>query len=494
MTSDAVDAPFAGLIPVLVGNWLNHFMSVRTLGAIHCTMHRVEVGSHVRIGQKLRAQCRSGVFGEVVGSRCRGRLLRKAFRERRGSRMFRQERRALCRRRGGREARLTERSGRACPADETFARFRRLMPSAGVTRLADVTGLDVLGISVYLAVRPGARSLAVSVGKGMDTASARTAALMESLEVWRAENLDTPGQVASFRELTDNGITAVDPDTLPLALDAEPTGHRQRRATWIPGSDVSSGRRVWVPLDVVSLDFRLGSLTAPWLARNSNGLASGNTRPEALLHALCEVIERDAEWRWRTSDDERRIALDTVRDAECRRLLDRFAAHGVYVAAWDITSAVGLPVVGCVILSNPNLAEWFGTGVHDGFCCRPDPAVALAGALQEAAQKKLTYISGSRDDVTREEMARAHDTGLVQRVWDDLHVGGERTDFATVRSYTPHGAGSDVAVAAEALLRAGFERIVVVEVAGAHPGPWVVKAVVPGAYGPYGSALAPSGH
>ncbi|UQS25348.1 YcaO-like family protein [Amycolatopsis thermalba] len=314
-----------------------------------------------------------------------------------------------------------------------------------MTRLADVTGLDVLGIPVCLAVRPLARSLAVSVGKGMDTASARTAALMESLEVRHAENIDAAGQVASFEELTE----------------------------------------------VVSLDFRLDSLTAPWLARNSNGLASGNTRPEAMLHALCEVIERDAEWRWGTSDDERRIALDTVRDPGCRWLLDRFAARGVYVAAWNITSAAGLPAVGCVVLPDPDEAEWFGTGVHDGFCCRMEPAAALAPALQEAAQKRLTYISGSRDDVTREEMARAHDIGLVRRVWTDLHRGGERIDFATLRSYPRGSAGSDVAVAAEALRRAGFERIVVLDVGGADPGPWVVKVVVPGAYGPYGSALAP---
>jgi YcaO-like protein with predicted kinase domain len=366
------------------------------------------------------------------------------------------------------------------------------MPLAGVTRLADVTGLDVLGIPVHLAVRPCTRSLAVSVGKGMDAASARTAALMESLEVWCAENLEIPGRVATFEELTDNGMTAVDPDTLPLALDAEPTGHRQRLCTWIPGADALSGRRVWVPLDVVSLDFRLDRLAAPWLARNSNGLASGNTRAEAMRHALCEVIERDAEWRWRTSDDERRIALATVRDAGCRWLLDRFAEHGVYVAAWDVTSAVGLPVMGCVIFPDPDRADWFGMGAHDGFCCRPDPAAALEGALLEAAQKRLTYISGSRDDVTREEMARAHDANLVRRVWDELHTGEENTDFASVRSYMRAGADADVTVALETLQRAGFAQVVVVDVADPDPGPCVVKALVPRAYGPYGSALAPA--
>lgn len=45
------------------------------------------------------------------------------------------------------------------PAD-TFAAYSRWMPHFGITRLANVTGLDRIGLPVYVAIRPNARSLA----------------------------------------------------------------------------------------------------------------------------------------------------------------------------------------------------------------------------------------------------------------------------------------------------------------------------------------------
>ena len=51
----------------------------------------------------------------------------------------------------------------------------------GITRVADVTGLDRIGVPVAMAVRPNARSLSVSQGKGVDRDAARASALMESI-------------------------------------------------------------------------------------------------------------------------------------------------------------------------------------------------------------------------------------------------------------------------------------------------------------------------
>ena len=47
------------------------------------------------------------------------------------------------------------------PAD-TLAAWAPLMPRLGITRLADITGLDVIGLPVIQAVRPNARSVSVS--------------------------------------------------------------------------------------------------------------------------------------------------------------------------------------------------------------------------------------------------------------------------------------------------------------------------------------------
>jgi ribosomal protein S12 methylthiotransferase accessory factor YcaO len=52
-------------------------------------------------------------------------------------------------------------------AEEALDRLKPLLPEFGITRIADVTGLDTIGIPVMTVVRPLARSLSVSQGKGL---------------------------------------------------------------------------------------------------------------------------------------------------------------------------------------------------------------------------------------------------------------------------------------------------------------------------------------
>src|SRR6266536_3026160 len=70
---------------------------------------------------------------------------------------------------------------RAATPAETLRRIKPLLAPAGITRLADVTGLDWVGLPVYQAIRPNSRSLSVSQGKGLTRAQAKASALMESL-------------------------------------------------------------------------------------------------------------------------------------------------------------------------------------------------------------------------------------------------------------------------------------------------------------------------
>src|SRR5882672_4545796 len=78
---------------------------------------------------------------------------------------------------------------RAVPPLETLRRIRPRLRAAGITRLADVTGLDWIGIPVYQAIRPNSRTLSASQGKGLTRAQAQVSALMEALEGFHAERL-----------------------------------------------------------------------------------------------------------------------------------------------------------------------------------------------------------------------------------------------------------------------------------------------------------------
>lgn len=76
---------------------------------------------------------------------------------------------------------------RTISPSETLARMKPYLAPMGITRVANVTGLDTIGIPVFMACRPNSRSLAVSQGKGLDLDAARASAVMESVEGYRAE-------------------------------------------------------------------------------------------------------------------------------------------------------------------------------------------------------------------------------------------------------------------------------------------------------------------
>src|SRR4051812_24003909 len=85
--------------------------------------------------------------------------------------------------------------------EETVAWIRSFMPMMGITRIANVTGLDSIGIPVVMVCRPNSRSLAVSQGKGLGLAAAKASGLMESVELYHAEHITLPLKLGSYEEL-----------------------------------------------------------------------------------------------------------------------------------------------------------------------------------------------------------------------------------------------------------------------------------------------------
>jgi ribosomal protein S12 methylthiotransferase accessory factor len=361
------------------------------------------------------------------------------------------------------------------PAD-TVARVRRLMRRLGITRLADLTGLDSLGLPVWSAIRPDGRSLSTSQGKGLTHDHARASALMESVETWHAEHVALPRRRATWRALRAEG-TSCDVAGLPrlrrVTLDAE--------LEWVRGWDLLADAPRWVPLEAVTLDTVFPPGYAPAFDVSSNGLASGNHALEAIAHGLCEVIERDAEARWRQQRGDIRVDLSTVRDRGLAAALRRLRASGVHVTVWDLDSDVGVPAYGCTILEDPDEPAWRALGVYQGFGCHLDPEVAVIRAVTEAVQTRVTYIAGSRDDFFPWDYARATDPELHRAVWDAVHAPPRR--WADLRD-APRLAGArfedDVARLLERLAAAGATSALVVDLARPALRVPVVKCFVPG--------------
>ncbi|MGE0868309.1 MAG: YcaO-like family protein [Kofleriaceae bacterium] len=352
----------------------------------------------------------------------------------------------------------------------TWRRFAPLTKRAGITRIADLTGLDVIGIPVFAAIRPMGRSLSTQQGKGITAEAARVSALMESLETWTAENVTLPTITASFRKLKPR---AVDVRTL-----ARPRGRLDLDATWrwVEGRDVVTDQPVLVPLETVTLDttFR----RPPVFDISSNGLASGNQLVEAVLHGLCELIERDAEAVWRRTGGDRRIVLDSIADATCRGLIDRVIAAGARLFLWDLGGMV--PSIGCAIMEDPREPAWRALGIYEGFGAHPVPAIAAARAITEAAQTRLTYIAGARDDFFPFDYERTTDRDVLLPVWERLTSAcDDPVGFDDITASGGRSLGEQLERVVELLCANGYRQIIAVDLTHPVLGVPVVKTIVP---------------
>lgn len=373
---------------------------------------------------------------------------------------------------------FTRGTHRARSPGETIAAYRPLLSRFGITRLANVTGLDTIGVPVYVAIRPNARSLATSQGKGLDADAAKASAMMEAIELWHAEHVVLPLRRESYPTLRREA-NVVDPARLPLMRGR--TFAPERRHLWAEGFDISRRCATWVPLDLVSID---EIDPEPTFCQSSNGLSSGNHLLEAMVHGICEVIERDATVLWRLSDESRRLDLATVDEPYCLEVLRRIEAAGVYAAAWDITSDVGVPAYACVIIDSLEIPSWRRVGFHIGFGCHLTRDVALSRALTEAVQARLTFVTGSRDDLFRGNYAASKDERTWREVSEEMVGEAPSIGFGDRPSLGTDSFDDDVHVLREALARVGSESIIVCDLTREDVGIPVVKVIIPGLEGP----------
>src|SRR5262245_28413269 len=136
---------------------------------------------------------------------------------------------------------------RLVPPGETVERVRAVMGEMAITRIANVTGLDRIGIPVIMVCRPNARSIAVSQGKGLDLAAATASGLMESIETFHAEQIDRPLKLASLVDLVATH-SVIDVAGLPRA--AADRFHEHLAILWIEGRNFLSGGTVWLPYEM----------------------------------------------------------------------------------------------------------------------------------------------------------------------------------------------------------------------------------------------------
>ncbi len=374
--------------------------------------------------------------------------------------------------------------GRTVSYAATLDRVRPLLRRVPVTRIADLTPLDVVGLPVFAACTPLATDLAVHLGKGTGPDAARLSAIMEAIERASAESVTQESTVrASFEDMCRRplGRVVVDPSvcTLPPGTRYRP----DRVIGWVAGHDLLRDEPVWLARDLAVNPPGEGVL----LDIDTNGLASGNTHLEAVVHAICEVIERDSisqvEFCALFGDGhDRTVPVRTVDPASLPPLAgaaaQRLQAAGHHVVLLDITGDVGVATFAAYVI-DPGFPSPTGTVplVFLGLGTHPDASAAAVRALVEANQARLARIQGARDSYNtgRARLRTATLLDLLSRL-----AAAPPVDFAAVVSEPRTDVLDDLTLLLGRLRQAGAERCVVVDLTRADLGVPVVRVRIPG--------------
>jgi ribosomal protein S12 methylthiotransferase accessory factor len=366
------------------------------------------------------------------------------------------------------------------PLFETLRIARLAALTSGVTRLADCTAMDVLGIPTFQAVRPNALSLSVSQGKGLTQTAAMVSALLEAVEISAAEHLQPDGPETPLTALGRESAriwSATPPHRLAIRVA------RGRPRSWVTGRDLRSGAACPVPFDLVSLD--LTRPTPQDVKPSTLGLACGNSPAEAKIGALAELLEHDFDAHWRDLPpwDKRATEVDlaSIADALVLATLARITAAGRRARLWSIAQSSGVAAFLCVITDEAGcdtaLPPAGGTG------CHADRTIAALRAILEAAQTRITLIAGARDDLSAADYVDAQRKTL-ELVLATLSLGPGSLPWSSVPTWpcdNPDAVLDGLLAAAE---RRTTLPVVIVDHPSPHPDLFIVHAVCPGLLDP----------
>lgn len=270
------------------------------------------------------------------------------------------------------------------------------LETLGITRVADITGLDCIGIPTALAIRPKGKHISVSMGKGLTFESAFISAVMESVELFHLEN---PPSIAFEASAGEN---CIDPSFFNTGFFLK-NSWGQEIIAWTKAIHLFDNKEIYIPHALTNLDSTVPDPHRAFFDVSTNGMGAGENIDDAIYHALCEVIERDSLARFALlSDVERTNKLFFQGEVSYtnQELIDKFLRQNMFLKIWDITSSLQIPTYHCA-LHDPNpfrLQGIFrGTGTHG------NSDIALTRALLEVAQSRLALISGSRDDIFAEQ-------------------------------------------------------------------------------------------
>ncbi len=361
--------------------------------------------------------------------------------------------------------------------DSTLRFVENMKDMLEMIDLQDATSLDRLGIPVFLChrIRPD-DSRTSHTGKGVSAIQAQVSLTMESIERFCSEYRSEyssrliKGSYASLKKKHNT----LDPQSLILSVlnDYRPDGEIH----WVWGTDILRQEEILVPACTVYHPFHLDEFFL--INTHTNGIASGNTLEEAVIHGLAEVIERDA-WSIAQYNRHFREALSVEDGAETRFIVDvieRYDEADIEIVAKNITSDVGVPVIAAFSrdLVHDNMIPIDGFGAHI------DPKVAMIRSILEIATTRALFMLKFGLGGMNESMSgyfREEDEN------DPRFYASELKKLSDMQSDYTEDIYEDILIMTGKLQKCGLDRVIAVDLTRPDVGIPTVRVIVPGMEG-----------
>jgi ribosomal protein S12 methylthiotransferase accessory factor YcaO len=411
---------------------------------------------------------------------------------------------------------------------DTLAEIIPVCIKIGVTRISDITFMDRLYIPNYSAILPGTEdSIWVYSGKGVTKSHAKASALMEAIERYSSLPSTYPRTFiqGSYLQLSKLYNKVLHPAEVVESVKEEYNG-KDTIMDFLPGFDLLTNEKVLVPAEIALYSYSPKHPAIRAFSHfHTNGLASGNVLEEAICHALCEVIERDAVsiadlcassipytilekiidslkkgksgyplTRIPAEDkfvDDSSIFPDidiseiTEEFEPIKHLVKRFTDAGIPLLIKDITQKdIGIPTF---VASS---IEWI---THDygyfakGYGTHPDSRIALIRAITEVSQTRAANIQGARDDLKKIQYKENDE--IYKRKWQFIPASSSLTrqnnnkniiKFSEIKTHMNEDILDDINLILYSLKKAGLKRAIIVDLTNPNIGIPVVRAIIPG--------------
>ena len=367
---------------------------------------------------------------------------------------------------------------RVMPPEETLKRVLPLLKKAGMGEPEDITDKDNLGIPVFSVDR---QETALGKpkyynGKGATREQAMASGVMEAIERYSAEQRDTDDVVVGTYEQAKEAMMTVNPADLILplpVLDVYPVAD----IAWTRGFEMFRGCHILVPACAVFYPY-FPDGDYPLFKWHTNGIASGNTMEEAILHALFEDIERDA---WSIAEYNDRSNADILirdKDSVPAQLIAKFEAQGIKIHLKDLTSDLGIPTIGAAaddtVTKDPELLT-IGVGTH------LNPEIAAIRAITEVAQSRTTHKHGMKINAQLQKKSQELGYEKIKAINHMWYGDNEKKIYLEDMpdQSTPYVL-DDIEVVLGKLMECGFDQVIAGDLTRPELGVPTVRMIVPG--------------